>query len=110
MGALTKAAVVEICEVVDEGFSVLQLEITRSHKENEDLRKKLHLIESIIVRGNAAAAAAAAATVNGAVQAASCAEDAATKGDAEKTVQRNPLLISVIDNIRVTRCYFGLVI
>ncbi|CAL8277422.1 unnamed protein product [Lota lota] len=84
MGALTKAAVVEICEVVDEGYSVLQLEITRSHKENEDLKKKLHLIESIIVRGNAAAAAAAAADC--AVQAASCAEDAASKGDAEKTL------------------------
>lgn len=52
MGALTKAAVSEICEVVDEGYAVLQLEITRSYKENEDLKKKLHLIESIIVRGN----------------------------------------------------------
>ncbi|CAL8366374.1 unnamed protein product [Boreogadus saida] len=85
MGALTKAAVVEICEVVDEGYSVLQLEITRSHKENEDLKKKLHLIESIIVRGNAAAAAATAAA-DGSVQAASCAEDSAPKGDAEKTL------------------------
>lgn len=54
MGALTKAAVVEICEVVDEGYAVLQMEITRSHKENEDLKKKLHLIESIVVRGGSA--------------------------------------------------------
>lgn len=52
MGALTKAAVAEICEVVDEGYAVLQMEISRSHKENEDLRKKLHLIESIVVRGS----------------------------------------------------------
>ncbi|CAK6975944.1 zinc finger protein 252 [Scomber scombrus] len=52
MGALTKAAVAEICELVDEGYSVLQLEISRSHKENDDLRKKLHLIESIVVRGS----------------------------------------------------------
>ncbi|XP_044075728.1 zinc finger protein 658-like [Siniperca chuatsi] len=52
MGALTKAAVAEICEVVDEGYAVLQMEITRSHKENEDLKKKLHLIESIVVRGS----------------------------------------------------------
>lgn len=52
MAALTKAAVAEICEVVDEGYAVLQLEITRSHKENEDLKKKLHLIESIVVRGS----------------------------------------------------------
>lgn len=51
MGALTKAALVEICEVVDEGYAALQKEISRSHKENEDLRKKLHLIESIVVRG-----------------------------------------------------------
>ncbi|MEQ2203602.1 hypothetical protein XENOCAPTIV_001206, partial [Xenoophorus captivus] len=49
--ALTKAALVEICELVEEGYSVLQLEISRSHKENQDLRKKLHLIESIVVRG-----------------------------------------------------------
>ncbi|KAK9528117.1 hypothetical protein VZT92_014666 [Zoarces viviparus] len=52
MGALTKAAVAEICEVLDEGYAVLQMEISRSHKENEDLRKKLHLIESIVVRGS----------------------------------------------------------
>lgn len=52
MSALTKAAVAEICELVDEGYAVLQMEITRSHKENEDLKKKLHLIESIVVRGS----------------------------------------------------------
>lgn len=51
MGALTKAAVAEICEAVDEGYAALQMEITRSHKENDDLKKKLHLIESIVVRG-----------------------------------------------------------
>lgn len=59
MGALTKAAVAEICEVVDEGYAVLQMEITRSHKENEDLKKKLHLIESIVVRGSSGGKAAA---------------------------------------------------
>lgn len=52
MAALTKAAVVEICELVDEGFAALQVEITRSHKENQDLKKKLHLIESIVIRGS----------------------------------------------------------
>lgn len=51
MAALTKAAVVEICELVDEGYSLLQAEITRSRKENQDLRKKMHLIESIVARG-----------------------------------------------------------
>ncbi|XP_060899739.1 uncharacterized protein LOC132978554 [Labrus mixtus] len=52
MGALTKAAVLEICGLVEDGYAVLQMEISRSHKENEDLRKKLHLIESIVVRGS----------------------------------------------------------
>ncbi|XP_029309109.1 myeloid zinc finger 1-like [Cottoperca gobio] len=59
MGALTKAVVAEICEVVDEGYMVLQMEISRSHKENEDLKKKLHLIESIVVRGSGGGKAAA---------------------------------------------------
>ncbi|XP_028448979.1 zinc finger protein 469 [Perca flavescens] len=50
MAALTKAAVAEICAVVDEGYAALHAEISRSHRENEDLKKKLHLIESIVVR------------------------------------------------------------
>ncbi|XP_044075729.1 zinc finger and SCAN domain-containing protein 2 [Siniperca chuatsi] len=52
MEALAKAAVAEICELVDDSYAVLQLEITRSHKENEALRRKLELIESIISRGH----------------------------------------------------------
>ncbi|XP_028328445.1 zinc finger protein 35-like [Gouania willdenowi] len=52
MGALTKAAVLEICELVTEGYATLQREIDRRHQENDDLRKKLHLIESIVVRGS----------------------------------------------------------
>ncbi|CAL8338728.1 unnamed protein product [Arctogadus glacialis] len=46
------AAVTEICELVDDSYTVLQLEISRSHKENEALRRKLELIESIIARGH----------------------------------------------------------
>lgn len=65
MAALTKAAVAEICEVVDEGYAVLQLEITRSHKENEDLKKKLHLIESIVVRGSSGGGGGEAADAEG---------------------------------------------
>lgn len=65
MAALTKAAVAEICEVVDEGYAVLQLEITRSHKENEDLKKKLHLIESIVVRGSSGGGGGGAADAEG---------------------------------------------
>ncbi|XP_038573153.1 zinc finger and SCAN domain-containing protein 22 [Micropterus salmoides] len=52
MEALAKAAVAEICELVDDSYAVLQLEITRSHKENEALRRKLELIETIIARGH----------------------------------------------------------
>ena len=51
MAALTTAAVAEICELVDEGYAELHLEIRRSRRENEDLKQKLHLIESIVVRG-----------------------------------------------------------
>ncbi|XP_019900874.2 gastrula zinc finger protein 5-1-like isoform X2 [Esox lucius] len=51
MDALTKAAVAEVCELVDDSYAVLQLEISRSHKENEALRRKLELIETIIARG-----------------------------------------------------------
>lgn len=52
MEALAKAAVAEICELVDDSYAVLQLEISRSHKENEALRRKLELIETIIARGH----------------------------------------------------------
>lgn len=55
MEALTKAAVAEICELVDDSYAVLQLEIARSHKENEALRRKLELIETIIARGHRSA-------------------------------------------------------
>lgn len=55
MEALTRAAVAEIVELVDGGYAALQLEISRSRQENQDLRKKLHLIESIVVRGGKAA-------------------------------------------------------
>ncbi|KAI4797543.1 hypothetical protein KUCAC02_025010 [Chaenocephalus aceratus] len=41
----------EICELVAEGYQALQTEIQRKHKENQDLKKKLILIESIVVRG-----------------------------------------------------------
>lgn len=51
MDALTKAAVADICELVDDSYAVLQLEISRSHKENEALKRKLELIETIIARG-----------------------------------------------------------
>lgn len=60
MEALTKAALTEICELVDEGYAELQLEISRSHRENEALRRKLELIETIVVRGSSGGKAAEA--------------------------------------------------
>ncbi|XP_068605329.1 uncharacterized protein [Brachionichthys hirsutus] len=59
MDALTKAAVAEICELVGGAYAVLRREVSRRREENDDLRKKLHLIESIVVRGNGGQAEAA---------------------------------------------------
>lgn len=60
MEVLANTAVAEICELVDSGYSVLQLEISRSRKENEVLRRKLRLMELRAARANALRAAAAA--------------------------------------------------
>uniref|UniRef100_A0A1A8EYK0 C2H2-type domain-containing protein n=1 Tax=Nothobranchius korthausae TaxID=1143690 RepID=A0A1A8EYK0_9TELE len=61
MEVLANTAVAEICEVVDSGYAVLQLEISRSRKENEVLRRKLRLMELRATR----TAALRAATANG---------------------------------------------
>lgn len=60
MEVLANTAVAEICELVDSGYSVLQLEISRSRKENEALRRKLRLVELRAARASALRAAAAA--------------------------------------------------
>ncbi|KAI1902036.1 hypothetical protein AGOR_G00040580 [Albula goreensis] len=52
MEVLTKAAIAEICELVDDGYAVLHLEISRSHKENEALKRKLRLMELKIARAS----------------------------------------------------------
>ncbi|XP_035025504.2 zinc finger protein 467 [Hippoglossus stenolepis] len=52
METLAKAAVAEICELVDDGYAGLQLELGRSHRENEALRRKLEMIESIVARSH----------------------------------------------------------
>lgn len=51
MSTLTKAALMQMCAAVDQGFTAWQREIQRKQQENEELRKKLHLIESIIQSG-----------------------------------------------------------
>ncbi|KAL0966589.1 hypothetical protein UPYG_G00297150 [Umbra pygmaea] len=45
MEVLVNAAVAEICELVDDGYAVLHLEISRSQKENELLRERLQIME-----------------------------------------------------------------
>ncbi|XP_074506084.1 uncharacterized protein LOC141776410 isoform X2 [Sebastes fasciatus] len=61
MEVLANTAVAEICELVDEGYSLLQLEISRSRKENDVLRRKLRLTELRNARTSAVRAAAATA-------------------------------------------------
>lgn len=53
MEVLANTAVAEICELVDSGYSVLQMEISRSRKENEVLRRKLRLLELRTARATA---------------------------------------------------------
>lgn len=63
MEVLANTAVAEICELVDSGYSVLQLEISRSRKENEVLRRKLRLMELRAARATALRAAASGAAL-----------------------------------------------
>lgn len=50
MEALSRAAVAEICGLVDESYARLCAALERTQRENEDLKKKLHVIEAIVVR------------------------------------------------------------
>ncbi|XP_014065197.2 putative zinc finger and SCAN domain-containing protein 5D [Salmo salar] len=50
MEVLANAAVAEICKVVDDGYAVVHLKMTQSHKDNEFLRRKLKLMELQIAR------------------------------------------------------------
>ncbi|XP_036789780.1 zinc finger protein 697 [Oncorhynchus mykiss] len=45
MEVLANAAVAEICQLVDDGYAVLRLEISRTQSENQALKNKLHLVE-----------------------------------------------------------------
>lgn len=53
MEVLANAAVAEICELVDNGYAVLQLEISRSQKENDSLKRRLRLMELKVARASA---------------------------------------------------------
>ncbi|XP_062283148.1 zinc finger protein 239-like [Scomber scombrus] len=50
MEMLANSAVAEICKVVDDGYAVVHLEMSRSQKENEFLRRKIKLLELQIAR------------------------------------------------------------
>ncbi|XP_054452373.1 zinc finger protein 500 [Anoplopoma fimbria] len=50
MEALSRAAVAEICGLVDDSSAGLRMEISRSRKENEALRRKLELMETVCIR------------------------------------------------------------
>ncbi len=50
MEVLANAAVAEICKVVDDGYAVVHLEMSRSQKENEFLRRKIKLLELQVAR------------------------------------------------------------
>ncbi len=45
MEVLANAAVAEICQLVDDGFATLRLEISRSQRENLALKSRLRLME-----------------------------------------------------------------
>ncbi|KAJ8336445.1 hypothetical protein SKAU_G00376650 [Synaphobranchus kaupii] len=60
MEVLAKAAVAEISKLVEDGSVVLHLEVSRSHKEIDGLRRKLQQVESELRTAREAAAAAAA--------------------------------------------------
>lgn len=45
MEVLANAAVAEICQLMDDGFATLRLEISRSQRENLALKSKLRLME-----------------------------------------------------------------
>ena len=50
MEVLANAAVEEICKLVDDGYTVLHLQMSEYQKENETLKLRLHLMEQKSVR------------------------------------------------------------
>lgn len=50
MDKLAKAAMTEICRLVDDGYTVLRLEISQKQKENEDLKGKLKMLELVLAQ------------------------------------------------------------
>ncbi|XP_062243203.1 early growth response protein 1 isoform X1 [Platichthys flesus] len=53
MEVLANAAVAEICKLVDDDYAVVSLQMSQCHRENKSLKRKLHLLELKMARGNA---------------------------------------------------------
>ncbi|XP_069031100.1 uncharacterized protein [Embiotoca jacksoni] len=50
MEVLANAAIAEICKVVEDGYAVVHVEMSRSQKENEFMRRRIKLMELQISR------------------------------------------------------------
>nr|XP_020513685.1 zinc finger protein with KRAB and SCAN domains 1-like [Labrus bergylta] len=53
MEVLANAAVAEICKLVDDDYAVVSLQMSQCQRENKALKRKLHLLELKMARGNA---------------------------------------------------------
>lgn len=53
MEVLANAAVAEICKLVDDDYAVVRLQMSQCQGENKALKRKLHLLELKMARGNA---------------------------------------------------------
>ncbi|KAK9540196.1 hypothetical protein VZT92_002664 [Zoarces viviparus] len=53
MEVLANAAVAEICKLVDDDYAVVSLQMSQCQRENKGLKRKLHLLELKMARGNA---------------------------------------------------------
>ena len=53
MEVLANAAVAEICKLVDDDYAVVNLQMSQCQRENKALKRKLHLLELKMARGNA---------------------------------------------------------
>ncbi|KAG5849553.1 hypothetical protein ANANG_G00112170 [Anguilla anguilla] len=66
MEVLANAAVAEICQVVDDGYAVLRLEMSQYQKENKALKRKLQVMERQTARRCAERGGSRASFVDGA--------------------------------------------
>ncbi|TNN62766.1 Zinc finger and SCAN domain-containing protein 2 [Liparis tanakae] len=53
MEVLANAAVAEICKLMDDDYAVVSLQMSQCQRENKSLKRKLHLMELKMARGNA---------------------------------------------------------